>query len=52
MRCFFSTDQLDAEYQSIRAQYDERAIAQVNDLQIVHENIMALAYDVEDMRRR
>jgi hypothetical protein len=43
---------LEAEYKSIQLQYEERFAAQARDLQNAQENIMFLAFDVDEIRRR
>ena len=43
---------LELEYKSIQGHYDEHFEAQSRDLSLEQENIMALAYDIDEIRRR
>jgi hypothetical protein len=43
---------LEAEFQSIQVQNEERFEMQSNDLQTLEEIFMTMAYDVDELRRR
>ncbi len=43
---------MEAEFQSIQVQNEERFEMQSNDLQSLEESFMTMAYDVDELRRR
>jgi L-rhamnose isomerase len=43
---------LEAEFQSIQVQNEERFEMQSNNLQSLEENLVTIAYDVDEIRRR
>ena len=50
---FFSRiAKLELEYKSIQGHHEEHFEAQSRDLSLEQENIMALAYDIDEIRRR
>lgn len=51
MLLFFQA-QLESELQSIQQQNDEQFELQARDLETFQENIMLIAYDIEEMRRK
>jgi hypothetical protein len=49
---FVLSAKLEAEFQSIQVQNEERFEMQSNDLQTLEEIFMTMAYDVDELRRR
>jgi hypothetical protein len=48
----FLIAQFESEFQSIQLQDNERFEAQSKDLHSLQESIIAMAYDIEEMRQR